>query len=70
MSQQSTSHNPFMLLVQPEVVIAAMERSERLNQLNRHQCRPLDRLVVPGGAQSGSTNDAEIDSSSDDDLQQ
>ena len=70
MTQQTASHNPFMLLLQPEVVIAAMERSEHLNQLNRHQCRPLDRLVAPAGAQSGSTNDVENDSLSDDDLQQ
>jgi hypothetical protein len=25
-----------------------MERSERLGQLNRHLCRPLDRPALPG----------------------
>jgi hypothetical protein len=39
--------NPFMLLMHPEVVLAAVEKSERLNRLNRHMCRPLDR-PVPG----------------------
>jgi hypothetical protein len=31
---------------QPEVVLAAIAKSERLGQLNRHLCRPLDRLVT------------------------
>jgi hypothetical protein len=43
MAQQSQVRNPFMLMVQPEVVLAAIENSERLGQLNRHLCRPLDR---------------------------
>lgn len=47
MDSQTTVYNPFMLLVNPEAVIAAMEKSERLGRLNRHMCRPLDR-VVPG----------------------
>ena len=45
MAQQSPEHNPFMLMINPEVVFAAMEASERLGQLNRHLCRPLDRLM-------------------------
>ena len=32
-----------MLMVNPEVILAAVEKSERLSQLNRHLCRPLDR---------------------------
>lgn len=47
MAQQSTVRNPFMLMLQPEVVLAAMERSERLGKLNRHLCRPLDRSSGP-----------------------
>ncbi len=43
MAHESVSANPFMLMTHPEVVLAAMERSERLSQLNRHMCRPLDR---------------------------
>lgn len=46
MSQQSQVRNPFMLMIQPEVVLAAIERSERLGRLNRHLCRPLDRHQV------------------------
>lgn len=47
MSYQAPQHNPFMLLLQPEVVLAAIENSEHLSRLNRHLCRPLDRLL-PG----------------------
>lgn len=43
MAHESLARNPFMLMTNPEVVLAAMERSERLGQLNRHLCRPLDR---------------------------
>ncbi len=49
MAHQAPERNPFMLMINPEVVLAAMEKSERLGQLNRHLCRPLDRLVTPGG---------------------
>ena len=43
MAHQASQHNPFMLLLHPEVILAAVEKSERLGQLNRHLCRPLDR---------------------------
>ena len=46
MSEQTLGHNPFMLMLNPEVVIAAMEKSEKLAQLNRHHCRPLDRVTM------------------------
>ena len=45
MAQTELQLNPFMLMINPEVVLAAMEKSERLGQLNRHLCRPLDRIV-------------------------
>ena len=48
MAQQTPQSNPFMLMVNPEVVFAAMEASERLSQLNRHLCRPLDRVAPVG----------------------
>jgi hypothetical protein len=63
MSLQAVAANPFMLLVNPEVVFAAVEKSERLNSLNRHLCRPLDR-VMPGSpeASGAAVADAAIDS--------
>ena len=45
MPQLTPERNPFMLMINPEVVFAAIEASERLGQLNRHLCRPLDRVV-------------------------
>jgi hypothetical protein len=59
MTQTTTEHNPFMLLVQPEVVFAAIEKSERLGRLNRHLCRPLDRPV--GGQGAAATTSEEDD---------
>jgi hypothetical protein len=48
MPQPASARNPFMLMLNPEAVVAAVEKSERLGQLNRHLCRPLDR-PTPGG---------------------
>ena len=51
MPQTAMQSNPFMLLVDPGRVIAAVEKSERLGRLNRHICRPLDK--IPGAAAEG-----------------
>ena len=45
MPQESLARNPFLMMLSPEIVLAAVERSERLGQLNRHLCRPLDRPI-------------------------
>ena len=50
MSQHAPNRNPFMLMIAPEVILAAIEKSERLGQLNRHLCRPLDRPAPVAGA--------------------
>jgi hypothetical protein len=60
MSQPATVRNPFMLMLNPEVVLAAMEKSERLGQLNRHLCRPLDR-TTPAGAKLAPEMDDDSD---------
>ena len=63
MTQPTAQHNPFMLMINPEVVFAAMEKSERLGQLNRHLCRPLDRItpVAAGTEAAAADDDAEPD---------
>ena len=61
MSQPTPDHNPFMLLVQPEAVFAAMEKSERLGRLNRHLCRPLDRPVGGQAASLAAADDGQED---------
>ena len=57
MAQTLSERNPFMLMINPEVVLAAMEKSERLGALNRHLCRPLDRQVTPGTPSAGALSD-------------
>ncbi|MCY7314592.1 MAG: hypothetical protein LH480_02960 [Rubrivivax sp.] len=58
--------NPFMLMLNPEFVLAAIEKSERLGQLNRHLCRPLDRQTpaAVGAGESVQTHEppADVDS--------
>jgi hypothetical protein len=43
----ATSLNPFAMMTDPEVILLAVERSERLNRLQRRVCRPLDRPLIP-----------------------
>lgn len=50
--------NPFALMMDPQAVLAAMERSERLNHLESRVCRPLDRLEAV--AQAKRTHEAEL----------
>lgn len=57
MSPTAMRSNPFMLLLNPEVVVAAMEKSERLSQLNRHLCRPLDKILPGMGAGEDTTRE-------------
>lgn len=61
MTQQCQVANPFMLMIQPEVVLAAIEKSERLGRLNRHLCRPLDRQVSTGPAPAVEADDLSAD---------
>jgi len=63
MAQTSAVRNPFMLMLEPEVVLAAVEKSERLSQLNRHLCRPLDRPVL--GNRKAEAAEAEIEVEAD-----
>jgi hypothetical protein len=44
------SLNPFSLMMEPELVLQAMERSTTLRQLRRHQLRPLDKPLIPYAA--------------------
>ena len=46
MNTDTLAHNPFMLMVNPEVVLAAMERSDNLGRLNRRMCHPLDQIPL------------------------
>ena len=39
--------NPFSVLMNPQAVLEAIEKSERLGQLASRICRPLDKLPTP-----------------------
>ena len=45
--QASTRSNPFVMMTDPETILQAVERSERLNRLSRKVYRPLDRPLIP-----------------------
>jgi len=38
---------PFRLMMEPELVLQTMERSQQLRGLRRHTLRPLDKPLIP-----------------------
>ena len=67
--QTTTLANPFVMMTDPETILLAVERSERLNRLNRKVYRPLDRPLIPKvGAKDLAEFDNEIDSAIEDDV--
>jgi hypothetical protein len=44
---QAAPINPFALMMNPESVLQAIEASARLEGLQRHVCRPLDKPLIP-----------------------
>jgi hypothetical protein len=65
MSYQTPVGNPFMLMLNPEVVFAAMASSTPLNQLNRHLCRPLDKATPATPAAGGAAANEDDDDGDD-----
>jgi hypothetical protein len=59
------SANPFALMMDPQSVLAAVARSERLSRLNSRICRPLDKGSLP----IADTPCAEFDAAVDDALE-
>lgn len=47
MRTTAISLNPFSLMMEPEMVLQAMERSPSLRGLNHRKLRPLDRPLIP-----------------------
>ncbi len=62
--QASIRSNPFVMMTDPETILSAVERSERLNRLNRKVYRPLDRPLIPK-IKDAVDFDNEIDASDD-----
>ena len=66
MPYATTLSNPFVMMTSPETILAAVERSERLNRLSRKVYRPLDRPLIPKiGAKDMAEFDREIDAAAD-----
>ncbi|MDR7306137.1 hypothetical protein [Rhodoferax saidenbachensis] len=47
MNDTTTALNPFSLMMEPELVLQTMERSQQLRGLRRHKLRPLDKPLIP-----------------------
>ncbi len=65
MQKQSLYSNPFALMMDPQAVLEAMERSERLNRLQSRVCRPLDKPLIPLVASEEQAFDQEVDAAPD-----
>ena len=46
--------NPFALMLDPQAIFAQIERSERLERLQRRVCRPLDKPLLGAPAEDDS----------------
>jgi hypothetical protein len=68
MQKQSLYANPFALMMDPQGVLEAMERSERLNRLQSRVCRPLDKPLIPLVNSEEAAFDQEVDCAPDIDL--
>ena len=66
MLKQSLYANPFALMMDPQAVLEAMERSERLNRLQSRVCRPLDKPLIPMVNGEAVTFDQDIEAAADD----
>ena len=67
--QATTCSNPFVMMTDPETILLAVERSERLNRLSRKVYRPLDRPLIPKvGAKDLAEFDNEIDSAVEEEV--
>lgn len=66
--------NPFALMIDPQAIFDKIERSERLERLQRRVCRPLDKPLLPLEADAAvetreeATDEAASESSDADDV--
>jgi len=57
--------DPFALMMDPDAVFQAIERSDRLGRLKRRICRPLDKPLIPKVDDAADAFDQEVDASPD-----
>jgi hypothetical protein len=70
MTTAALALNPFSLMMEPELVLQAMQRSQQLRSLRRRRLHPLDKPLIPytsAALASRAAFDAEIDAQSLDD---
>jgi hypothetical protein len=60
--------NPFSLMMEPELVLRTMERSQQLRGLRRHKLRPLDKPLIPYTQSALAAFDAAIEADSSDEF--
>jgi hypothetical protein len=74
MPEVDLSSNPFALMMDPQAVLLAVEKSERLQRLKSRICRPLDKPMLPAGEgegadaaadEAGETITADLDAAGD-----
>ncbi|MBX3619109.1 MAG: hypothetical protein KF891_03835 [Rhizobacter sp.] len=53
--------NPFALMMNPAEVLEAVERSSRLDRLQRRVCRPLDKPLIAKKESDMNDYDSAID---------
>ena len=53
--------NPFALMVDPAAIFAKIAHSERLERLQRHICRPLDKPLLPLDPAADSADALDVD---------
>jgi hypothetical protein len=64
MNTTAIALNPFSLMMEPELVLQTMERSQQLRGLRRRKLRPLDKPLIPytqAALDSRAAYDAAID---------
>jgi len=52
MTDTTLAINPFSLMMEPELVLQTMERSQQLRGLRRRKLRPLDKPLIPYTAEA------------------
>ena len=57
--------DPFAMLIAPEQVMNAIERSDRLARLQRRVYRPLDRPWIPMKGSASADFDSQVDAEAD-----
>jgi hypothetical protein len=65
MDKSPLASNPFALMMNPDAVVQAMQRSDRLGRLSRRICKPLDKPLVTNTPEEVAAYDHGVDDSED-----